>query len=305
MSAEKKKLFLKPVSFLNLTGLVIKSSMKVLKQHLETLLGEKISIFPSYSGKLITVSGSTYFLKSGNKSATYACEAHGLSELKRAKAVEIVEPVAYDDTFILTKYVHQGRAETSFFEEFGRNFARMHRFTGDAFGFEENNFIGANVQINTADETEKHDWTAFYFNKRLLFQYHLAEKNRLVSDELRRNFSSLEKNIANILADSEEPPTLLHGDLWSGNYLCNEVGNAVLIDPAVYYGHREADLAMTKLFGGFLPAFYKAYQQVYPLKPGWEYREDIYKLYHVLNHLNIFGRSYLSEVEWIIKKYTH
>jgi len=274
-----------------------------LKNKLESILQEKIALFPTYSGKVITTSGKSFFLKSGNKSATYGCEARGLQELKRANAVEIVLPVAYGENFILTEYVLQGNTSANFFGNFGRNFARMHRYTGKAFGFYENNFIGANEQINQANATEKTDWIAFYFNKRLLFQYQLAEKNKLLSDELRRNFSNLEKNIANILAGAEEPPTLLHGDLWSGNFLCNDMGEAVLIDPAVYYGHREADLAMTKLFGGFSPAFYQAYQQEYPLKRNWQFREDIYKLYHVLNHLNIFGRGYLSEAERIVRKY--
>jgi protein-ribulosamine 3-kinase len=274
-----------------------------LKKHLESILQEKITVFPAYSGKVITTSGKTFFLKSGNKSATYGCEARGLKELKRTKAVEIVLSVAYGENFILTEYVLQGNTSANIFENFGRNFAQMHQYTCKEYGFYEDNFIGATEQINIADESEKHDWTAFYFNKRLLYQYQLAEKNSLVSDDLRRNFSTLENKIASILADSEEPPTLLHGDLWSGNFLCNENGEAVLIDPAVYYGHREADLAMTKLFGGFAPAFYQAYQQAYPLSPGWEYREDIYKLYHVLNHLNIFGRGYLSEAERIVRKY--
>jgi fructosamine-3-kinase len=113
----------------------------------------------------------------------------------------------------------------------------------------------------------------------------------------------LEKTIDSILHDSLEPPCVLHGDLWAGNYLCDENGCAVLIDPAVYYGHREADLAMTKLFGGFPRTFYDSYQREYPLKPGWEYREGLYKLYHVLNHLNLFGRSYLHEAEGLLKQY--
>ena len=95
----------------------------------------------------------------------------------------------------------------------------------------------------------------------------------------------------------------MHGDLWAGNFICDENGKAVLIDPAVYYGHREADLAMTKLFGGFSQTFYDSYQQEYPLKPGWEFREGLYKLYHVLNHLNLFGRGYLHEAETLMKKY--
>jgi fructosamine-3-kinase len=270
---------------------------------LESFLNEKISVFPGSSGKLITASGKKYFLKSGKHSETYMCEMHGLMELRKAGTIQIANPIIYGDTFILTEFIEAGGIPAGFFENFGRNFARMHRYTGENYGFFEDNFIGATVQINQADKDEMQDWVAFYFNKRLLFQYQLAEKNHFVSKDFRRNFIKLEKNITAILADSEEEPCLLHGDLWSGNFICNRQGEAVLIDPAVYYGHREADLAMTKLFGGFSDAFYKAYQQEYPLKPGWEYREDIYKLYHVMNHLNIFGRGYLGETERILEKY--
>ena len=231
------------------------------------------------------------------------CEMHGLMELRKAGTIQIADPITYGDTFILTEFIETGGIPAGFFEKFGRNFARMHRFTGKSYGFFEDNFIGATVQKNQADENEKQDWVAFYFNKRLLFQYQLAEKNHFVSKDFRRNFIQLEKNITTILADSEEEPCLLHGDLWNGNFICNRQGEAVLIDPAVYYGHREADLAMTKLFGGFSNAFYEAYHQEYPLKSGWEYREDIYKLYHVMNHLNIFGRGYLAETERILEKY--
>jgi len=113
----------------------------------------------------------------------------------------------------------------------------------------------------------------------------------------------LEKKMESILNDSIEPPCLLHGDLWAGNFICDENGNAVLIDPAVYYGHREADLAMTKVFGGFSREFYESYQAEYPLRPGWEYRERLYRLYHILNHLNLFGRGYLHEAESLLNKY--
>jgi len=105
------------------------------------------------------------------------------------------------------------------------------------------------------------------------------------------------------LAGSEEKPSLLHGDLWSGNYLCDEHGNAVLIDPAVYYGHREADLAMTKLFGGFSEKFYSAYNEEFPLKEGASYRENIYLLYHVMNHLNLFGKGYYPQAEYLLWSY--
>ena len=136
-----------------------------------------------------------------------------------------------------------------------------------------------------------------------MYQYKLAEKNGYATQELRAGISKLENKIEKILAGSEESPSLLHGDLWSGNYMIDENGDACLIDPAVYYGHREADLGMTKLFGGFNSEFYKSYNENYPLPDGYDYRENIYKLYHVMNHLNLFGGGYYSQAISLINYY--
>jgi fructosamine-3-kinase len=180
----------------------------------------------------------------------------------------------------------------------------MHRYTSECFGFYEDNFIGATPQLNIPDNFESSDWTLFYLNKRLLFQFHLAERNGYTDENFRRLFSNLEKRLPEILKGSEEPPALLHGDLWSGNFMVNKAGNATLIDPAVYYGHREAELAMTKLFGGFSSSFYSAYNKTYPLKSGWEFREEVYTLYHVLNHLNLFGAGYKNQAFMLMKQYS-
>jgi fructosamine-3-kinase len=272
-----------------------------IKKNIESALQEEIV---SIENQMVrTASGKVYFLKSGWKSEIYRCEANGLKELALSQSIRIAEVVAVGEDFILTDYIRRGAASNDFFIGFGREFACMHRFQSEDIGFYENNFIGNNVQINMPDGKERTDWAAFYFNRRLLFQYRLAEKNGYTTRELKSGFQRLEKNVESILNDSIEPPCLLHGDLWSGNFICDENGCAVLIDPAVYYGHREADLAMTKLFGGFSQSFYDSYQQEYPLKPGWEYREGLYKLYHVLNHLNLFGRGYLHEAESILSKY--
>ena len=258
-----------------------------------------------YAGNqlLRTASGSEYFLKSGTESDIYQCEANGLKELSLTHSVRVAKVVSVAKDYILTEYIRRAPATESFFVRFGRELARMHRYQSDSFGFYEDNFIGENLQINIPDEKEQTDWVDFYFNKRLLFQYKLAEKNGYATPSLRSSMLLLEKTIDSILGDSIEPPCVLHGDLWAGNFVCDENGCAVLIDPAVYYGHREADLAMTKLFGGFPPSFYDSYQREYPLKPEWEYREGLYKLYHVLNHLNLFGRSYLHEAESLMRKY--
>ena len=275
---------------------------------IESFLNEKIVSSVSIGGgciadgkKITTESGKEFFLKTGYESSRmFYCEAHGLNELAKAQTMRVPQVIAVSDDFLLTEYIPQGIRSNHFFEQFGKNFARMHRFYSDKFGFYENNYIGSTPQLNIPTGNEAENWTAFYFNKRLLYQYKLAESNGYVTARLKNSFSTLESKIDFVLKGSEEPPCLLHGDLWSGNYLCRETGEAVLIDPAVYYGHREADLAMTKLFGGFTKEFYESYHREYPLPEGWEYRENIYRLYHVLNHLNLFGRGYLSEAEQIL-----
>ena len=185
-------------------------------------LNENIKVFPTHSGKLITESNQTYFLKTGQVSKAFSNEAHGLLELKKAQAIKIVEPILHGENFILTEYVENTRPRSKFFQIFGKEFARMHRYTADQYGFYENNYIGATPQINIPNHEEKHDWIVFYFNKRLLFQYQLAEKNAYVSKEFKRNFLQLEKNIHRILKDSEESPSLLHGDLHETEWILSK-----------------------------------------------------------------------------------
>ena len=194
----------------------------------------------------------------------------------------------------MLEFIEQGPKPENFFREFGAVFAQMHRYTAAYYGFFEDNFIGSTPQYNMAEGTERTNWAEFYTSKRLLPQINLAKQNGLLSSALNHKLEQLFVKIPEILKGSEEPPTLLHGDLWGGNFLCDKQGKVVLIDPAAYYGHREADLAMTKMFGGFSPEFYKSYQQHFPLAPRWEYRENLYLLYHQLNHLNLFGSSYLD-----------
>ncbi len=278
-----------------------------LQHKLEECLGEPLSAesvgLLAYGGVLRTLSGKRYFLKKGAASRMYRCEANGLRELALSEAISVVEAVAAGEDFVLTRYVEQGRMNADFFTDFGRSLARMHRYTASSFGFYEDNFIGANPQLNRAEGRERTDWAVFYFQKRLLFQFRLAERHGYITSAVRSDFEALEHRLPELLQGSEELPCLLHGDLWSGNFLCDSSGKVVLIDPAVYYGHREAEWAMTRLFGGFPASFYRAYQQEYPLPEGWEYRENLYRLYHLLNHLNLFGRSYLPEVEAILRGY--
>ena len=285
-------------------------SEEKIKTRIEEKLGSKIKSFTSLSGgcisdayKVATNNGSNFFLKF-NPSASndmFIKEANGLKELAKANAIKIPEVLSFDEDYILLEYIPTGHRKKNFFEEFGKSFAEMHRFTSESFGFFEDNYIGSNPQKNIPNEKEKTSWANFYFNKRILYQFQLAEKLGNSTPELRKGISKLESKIEEIIGETKAVPSLLHGDLWGGNYMVDENGNAVLIDPAVYYGHREADLGMTKLFGGFSSEFYRAYVETFPLEDGYEYRENIYKLYHVLNHLNLFGGGYYSQAISLIK----
>ncbi len=267
---------------------------------IERWAGEPVAATRGRSGGSIAES-QTVRLKSGRMLLVktgavgpdmFPKEANGLRELQQAGVIRVPEVLLVQRDFLLLEYIPAGSPGRDFFERFGQQLAALHRTEADAFGFYEDNYIGATVQKNEAAGPAQTDWTAFYWEYRLLFQYRLAEKNGYATPELTRLFAALEQRISDILGGCEAVPALLHGDLWSGNFLADENGNPVLIDPAVYYGHREADLAMTKLFGGFAPQFYAAYHEAYPLAAGYAYRENIYKLYHLLNHLNLFGRGY-------------
>ncbi len=282
------------------------------KKDIEKRLDSKIRDTKDLSGgcissayKIIMESGKKFLLKINVDSPAdmFAKEAHGLDELQKADAIRVPGAKIFSENYLVTEFIESGRKSGSFFEDFGKQFSDLHRYTSASFGFYEDNYIGSSPQKNLTDGNENKDWAEFYFNKRLLFQLMLCEKNGYATAELRKNFGLLENKTGEILKGSEEEPSLLHGDLWSGNFMVDEEGKPCIIDPAVYYGHREADLGMTKLFGGYPEEFYSSYNESYPLKEGWEYRENIYKLYHVLNHLNLFGRGYYPQALSLIRYY--
>lgn len=279
-------------------------------EKIEQHIGENIVSDISLGGGCIgdsrvvkTETGIKYFLKSygSNTRSIIKNEANGLNELAKTKAIHIPKVIYSDEQFLLLEYIEQSSRVSNFSELFGQRFAMMHKYTSEEFGFYENNFIGSTPQINIPKSKK---WSTFYWEYRLLYQFKLAERNNYSSPELSDLFSILENRIESIIEGSEEEPTILHGDLWGGNYIVDKKGEPCLIDPAVYYGHREADLAMTMLFGGFDSKFYSAYDEAYPLKPGWKNRIEIYKLYHVMNHLNLFGASYYSQAISILKRNT-
>ncbi|MBZ0183143.1 MAG: fructosamine kinase family protein [Melioribacteraceae bacterium] len=278
-------------------------------KNLEEILNEKVTSNSFVGGgsiadsqKIRTSSGKEYFVKSysQSKSNILKNEVNGLIEIQKSKSIKTPQIIYYDDNILILEFIKSGRKNKNFSELFGIQLTEMHRLKSDKFGFYENNYIGSNHQINLPLYS---NWTDFYWENRLLYQFKLAEKHGYVNSDFRKLFNQFESVYRNIIEGTEEEPSLIHGDLWGGNYLVDESGNPVLIDPAVYYGHREAELGMTILFGGFDSDFYSSYNEAYPLFDGWKERLDIYKLYHVMNHLNLFGTGYLNQTLSIIKSY--
>ncbi len=230
-------------------------------------------------------------------------ESEGLAALERAAAIRTPEVVGVGKVggkqYLLLEAISESTRPPGFFADLGRRFARLHRGTvGERCGFERDNFIGATPQPNGWLDS----WPEFFARRRLGFQLRLARQRGRSTPELDRLGDRLLAVLESRLEVPGEVPCLLHGDLWSGNLLCDDAGRPVLIDPACYHGHREADLAMTRLFGGFGADFYGAYEEEWPLPPGSAERLDIYKLYHLLNHLNLFGGSYLRDCIGLLKK---
>lgn len=201
--------------------------------------------------------------------------------------------------FLLMDWIEAGDPYTARQQEaLGGLLASLHRQQADAYGLDYDNFIGRLPQNNTFSI----DWTTFFIEQRLQKQLDMAG-TILEGTDLRKKFDHLFSHLADLYP--AERPSLLHGDLWSGNYLVDRMGKPVFIDPAVYYGLREVDIAMTKLFGGFSERFYAAYNEAYPLQHGWEDRVDLWNLYPLLVHLNLFGSSYLNAIENQIASYIH
>ena len=251
------------------------------------------------------------FVKSGSATErpNFEAEARGLSLLASVSVLATPAdpwvgkiPTERDSSwFLAMEQVEAGPRESGFFERFGRQLANLHRASidGSTFGLDWDNFIGSTPQVNKREGL----WIEFYRRHRLGFQLRLARQRNLSTSELDRLGGRLIDRLSRWIDLPEEPPCLQHGDLWSGNYLVGPSGEPVLIDPAIYYGHRETDLAMTRLFGGYPQGFYDAYQEEWPLPAGWKERLPIYQLYHQLNHLNLFGSGYLSGCLSTLRRY--
>jgi fructosamine-3-kinase len=240
-----------------------------------------------------------YFVKLGTADARamFAAEADGLAALEAAGAMRVPAPVALDDDgrhacLVLEWLELKPLASAADGERFAEALAVLHRITGEQFGWRRDNFIGPTPQINTQGA----NWARFFSKHRLAPQLARARENGYTGD-LQRHGERLLDRLSALFLDYRPPASLLHGDLWHGNAAMTSDGMPAVFDPAVCHGDRESDLAMSELFGGFPAAFYAAYRRAWPLNDGYESRKPLYALYHVLNHLNLFGRGYLREAE--------
>ncbi len=234
------------------------------------------------------------FVKTGPPAALdmFEAEAEGLREIAATETLRVPEVfdvgIADGQAFIEMERLHIGRSTGATDRMLGERLAAMHRHTAERHGWHRDNTIGLTAQKNPWHD----DWVAFFREHRLRFQLELAADGGY-RGELQELGSAL-ADCLSVFFDGYEPvPSLLHGDLWSGNHAAMD-GEPVIFDPAVHYGDRESDLAMTRLFGGFGAGFYSAYEAAWPVEPGHEARNDLYQLYHVLNHLNLFGSGYLG-----------
>ena len=250
--------------------------------------------------RLQTSSGQTLFLKQNPDlhPQTFHREAEGLRALVCDGGPRLPRPFLAGERFLLLEDLRPARRAVDYWQFFGRQLATLHAQKSDRFGFEHDNFLGSSPQPNP-----RHlDGHAFFAEQRLLYQADLARRKGLLEADDHARLARLAGCLPDLIPD--QPASLLHGDLWSGNAISASQGEPAIIDPAAHYGWAEAELGMTDLFGGFPQAFYQAYEETRPLASGWRQRLPIYNLYHLLNHLNLFGRSYLGQVQSILQRFT-
>lgn len=247
----------------------------------------------------ITDGNQSYFVKLNQASqvAMFEAEALGLKQIFQTQTIRVPEPICWGTTngsaFIVMEWLELGYGDPQAWAVMGRNLAALHQVTSDrGFGWEQNNTIGSTPQLNTWEP----DWVTFFVKHRLGYQFQLANRRGGHFPQQEQLLAAVPK----ILAGHQPQPSLVHGDLWSGNAAVTQQGEPVILDPAVYFGDREVDLAMSQLFGSFPTPFYRAYEDAFPLSPGYPQRQVLYNLYHILNHFNLFGGSYASQANQMI-----
>ncbi len=246
----------------------------------------------------ISGGGHHYFVKlnQAHKLDMFAAEADGLRELGDAREIRVPAPVCFgeaeDKSWLVTEYIELGRGAGDSAQHLGQQMAALHRHTSERFGWFRDNTIGSTAQENCWSDS----WIVFYRDYRLLYQLRRAARNGFTGS-IQLKGERLLADLDMFFSDYSPVPSLLHGDLWGGNCAFDKTGQPVIFDPAVYYGDREADIAMAELFGGFSSEFYRAYNEAWPMDQGYKLRKTLYNLYHILNHANLFGGTYPSQAE--------
>ncbi|WP_186757667.1 fructosamine kinase family protein [Echinicola salinicaeni] len=252
---------------------------------------------------LLDTDKGALFLKSNHfESANiFHQELKGLTLLHKHTPLQIPKTIGSgrikDQNYLLIEWIHGGYPNPQYWETLGHGLAELHMATSPKFGLDEDNYIAILPQSNTYSN----NWAQFYAEQRLEPMLGKAYYEGSITKDFYKKFQRLYPKLPDLIPN--EKPALLHGDLWSGNVIVNQQGNPCLIDPAVYYGHREIDLSFSKLFGGFQSRFYEAYNDIFPLEPDFETRADIHNLYPLLVHLNLFGQSYLPGIKKVLKKF--
>lgn len=282
----------------HLEGILFKQNEKQLHFNWQNVGGGSIN--NTYK---LCVSDQCFFIKTNTVNIFkngYSEEVNGLEFLKSHGAITpqvIASGNLNNHIYLVLEWVHSARQTEKFWKNFAEQLTNLHRCTSDSFGLDHTNFMGQLEQKNSYYSS----FSEFFIACRLKPQLKLAYNKGLIDKRQKDKFENLFNILENILPI--EPPAAVHGDLWSGNFICNTDENAVFIDPAVYYGHREIDVSMSMLFGGFSSIFYEEYQEIYPMNPGFNERKDIYNLYPLLIHLNLFGTSYKSSILRIIDRF--
>jgi fructosamine-3-kinase len=281
------------------TALSRQLSVKIQINHAERIHGGDIN-----ETFLLDTSEGRWFLKMNDARkypTMFERELSGLEELRAAGVISVPKPFCYgtagNRAFLLLEYLEKGSAAPDFWENFAASVVRLHEHTRPYFGLNDANYIGSIKQYNTPYTS----WAVFYAFNRLMPLAKMAFDNYRIDRPVMQQLESLCRRLPQLFP--EEPPALLHGDLWSGNFLVGSNGKVVIFDPAVYYGHREMDLAMTRLFGGFDTRFYYTYQAIRPLESGWQQRLGLCQLYPLLVHLNLFGGNYFNDVKDVLQQY--
>ena len=279
-----------------------------LRSALEAHLGSIRSITAVGGGDIneaarVETPDTRYFVKWNSRPLPrlFETEARGLRLLADAHALRVPQVIAVIDQppALVLEWIDFGSSKSVAAEGLGRGLAQQHRSTAPTYGLDHDNYIGSTPQRNTPAPS----WIEFYRDRRLGTQRDLAQRNGHLTSDRARRLDRVMDRLDRWIADDQVVPSLLHGDLWGGNHLIDAHGNPMLIDPAVYYGDREAEIAFTELFGGFSARFYTAYQEAWPLDSGYAERRDLYNLYHLLNHLNLFGEGYGGSVDAILRRY--